>query len=155
MDTGPADDAVYLALTFGLTAALTVTLWLRSRLASPGPDPTPAAGRPPAAPAGAPHRLPPPPTSRHLATRGVAPGSPGEGRHMDATRDREPGPGRTEIEALCVWTAARLRALTWAAFVGDGYDPDVYDIALLTHRAARACAAAARRAEDPQSAPAA
>ncbi len=72
---------------------------------------------------------------------------------MDATHDREPGPSRTEIEALCGWTAERLRALTRAAFVGHGYDPDVYDIALLTHRAARA--GAARRAEDHQSAPAA
>ena len=70
---------------------------------------------------------------------------------MDATRDREPG--LTELEALCVWTAERLRALTRAAFVGAGYDPDVYDIALLTHRAARA--AAARRAENHQAAPAA
>ena len=65
---------------------------------------------------------------------------------MDATRDREPEPGLdlTEIEALCVWTAERLRSLTWAALVGGGYDPDVYDIALLTHRAAHACAAARR-----------
>ena len=31
MDTGPADDAVSLALTFSMAAALTVTLWLRGR----------------------------------------------------------------------------------------------------------------------------
>ena len=31
MNTGPADDAVYLALTFGLATALTVTLWLRNQ----------------------------------------------------------------------------------------------------------------------------
>ena len=70
---------------------------------------------------------------------------------MDATRDRAsgPGPGLTELEAMCVWTAERLHALTWAAFLGRGYDPDVYDIALLTHRAARAGAAAARRPDRP------
>ena len=63
---------------------------------------------------------------------------------MDATRDHDPGPGLTEIEAMCVWTAARLHALTWAALLGGGDDPDVFDLALLTHRAARACAAARR-----------
>jgi len=70
---------------------------------------------------------------------------------MDATRDRAsgPGPGLTELEAMCVWTAARLHALTWAALLGRGYDPDVFDIALLTHRAACACAAAARRPDCP------
>ena len=75
---------------------------------------------------------------------------------MDATHDHEPGPGLslTELEARCGWTAARLRALTRAALVGHGYDPDVYDIALLTHRAARA-GAAARRAENHRAAPAA
>ena len=70
---------------------------------------------------------------------------------MDATRDRAPGPGPglTEIEAMCVWTAARLHALTWAALLGGGDDPDVFDLALLTHRAARAGAAAARRPDRP------
>jgi hypothetical protein len=69
---------------------------------------------------------------------------------MEATRDRGPGPepglDLAELEAVCVWTAQRLRALTWAALGGGGYDPDVFDIALLTHRAACAGAAAARRA---------
>ena len=75
---------------------------------------------------------------------------------MDTTHDHEagPGPSLTELEALCGWTAARLRALTWAAFVGHGYDSDVYDIALVTHRAARA-GATARRAENHRAAPAA
>jgi hypothetical protein len=75
---------------------------------------------------------------------------------MDAprARDPDPAPGLADLEALCGWTAARLRALTRAALVGGGYDPDVYVIALLTHRAARACAAA-RRAEAPHPAPAA
>jgi hypothetical protein len=76
---------------------------------------------------------------------------------MGATRDHEPGPepglGLAELEARCVWTARHLRALTWAALVGGGYDPDVFDIALLTHRAARAGAAAARRAQDHRPAP--
>ena len=53
---------------------------------------------------------------------------------------------------MCGWTAARLRALTRVALVGGGYDSDVYDLALLTHRAA---CAAARRAQDGPSAPAA
>jgi hypothetical protein len=77
---------------------------------------------------------------------------------MGATRDRGPGPepglSLAEFEAVCVWTAQRLRALTWAALVGGGYDPDVFDIALLTHRAARA-GAAARRAQARPPAPAA
>ena len=73
---------------------------------------------------------------------------------MDAAGGREPRPGPTEIEARCAWTAARLRALTRAALVGGGYDPDVYDIALLADRAARACAAA-RRAQAGPAAPAA
>jgi hypothetical protein len=72
---------------------------------------------------------------------------------MGATRARGPGPepglDLAELEAVCVWTARRLRALTRAARVGGGYDPDVFDIALLTHRAARAGAAAWRaRARD-------
>jgi hypothetical protein len=70
------------------------------------------------------------------------------------TRDPDPAPDPAELEALCGWTAARLRALTRAAFVGVGYDPDVYDIALLAHRAARA-GAAARRAQGGPQAPAA
>ena len=72
---------------------------------------------------------------------------------MGATRDHEPGPEpgrcRAECEALCVWTAGRLRALTWAALLGRGDDPDDFDLALLTHRAARACAAATRRPDCP------
>ena len=47
MDTGTADDAVYLALTFGLAAALSVTLWLRDRRAPPGHGHSLAAGRRP------------------------------------------------------------------------------------------------------------
>ena len=70
---------------------------------------------------------------------------------MDATRARapDPTPGLAELEALCGWTAARLRALTRAALLGRGDDPDVFDLALLTHRAARAGAAAARRPDRP------
>ena len=45
------------------------------------------------------------------------------------------------------------RALPRAAFVGDGDDPDVSDLALLAHRVAQTCAAA-RRAQDGPSAPA-
>ena len=69
---------------------------------------------------------------------------------MDATRARTlaPTPGLAELEAVCVWTAQRLRALTRAAFAGHGYDPDAYDAALLAHRAARADAAAVRRAAE-------
>jgi hypothetical protein len=74
---------------------------------------------------------------------------------MEATRNHDPWPGLTELETVCVWTAARLHDLTWAALLGRGYDPDVYDLALLTHRAARACAAAARRAQAGPPAPAA
>jgi len=54
-----------------------------------------------------------------------------------------------------VWTEQRLRALTRAAFLGAGYDADDFDAALLMNRAARACAAAARRLAPPQHAPAA
>lgn len=66
---------------------------------------------------------------------------------MEATNTLEttPLPGLAEAEATHVWTEQRLRALRRAAFVGDGYDPDVYDTALLTHRAARACVAAGVR----------
>ena len=76
---------------------------------------------------------------------------------MDATRAPTPAPtpGRAELEAMCVWTAQRLRALTRAAFGGHGYDPDAYDTALLVHRAARAGAAAARRGAEHPPAPAA
>ena len=68
-----------------------------------------------------------------------------DGSHPRPRTGPGPGPGLAELEALCVWTAERLRALTWAALVGGGYDPDVFDIALLTHRAARAGAAAPAR----------
>ena len=50
MDTGPADDAVYLALTVGVAAALTVTLRLRDRRAPPRHGLTAAAGTPPLLP---------------------------------------------------------------------------------------------------------
>jgi hypothetical protein len=60
MDRGLADDVVYLALTGVLAAALTLTLRLRDRRAAARPGPALAAGGPAAAPAGAPHRLPPP-----------------------------------------------------------------------------------------------
>ncbi len=137
MDTGTADDAVSLALS----------ATLRDRVASPSPSPTPVAGR---TPGRARRRSPAAPAAAHLPPpghSGSGPQEPREGRQMEATRDRERGSGLTELEALCVWTATRLRSLTWAALVGGGYDPDVYDIAILTHRAARACAAA-RRAQD-------
>jgi hypothetical protein len=61
-----------------------------------------------------------------------------------------PLPSLAEAEAAHVWTEQRLRALRRAAFVGDGYDPDVYDMALLTHRAARACVAAGVRHSAPR-----
>jgi hypothetical protein len=48
MDTGPLDDAVYLALTLGLAAAVTVTLWLRGpRGAATGGPREEAHGHPP------------------------------------------------------------------------------------------------------------
>jgi hypothetical protein len=76
---------------------------------------------------------------------------------MDASRDQATGtvPGLAEAEAARVWTEQRLRALTRAAFLGAGYDPDDFDAVLLMNRAARACAAAARRWAPPQHAPAA
>jgi hypothetical protein len=54
-------------------------------------------------------------------------------------------PGFAEAEAARVWREHRLRALVRAAFVGKGYDPEAFDAALLTHRAARPWLAAARR----------
>ena len=76
---------------------------------------------------------------------------------MGAARahDPDPAPGPAELEAVRVWTAQRLHALTRAACGGHGYDPDADDTALLVHRAARGCAAAARRAQDHPPAPAA
>jgi len=74
--------------------------------------------------------------------------------HVTHARGLAPAPGRAELEAMCVGTAQRLRALTRAAFGGHGYDPDAYDTALLVHRAARACATAARRTQDGPQTPA-
>ena len=76
---------------------------------------------------------------------------------MEAIRNQGAGPvpGLAEAEATLVWTEQRLRALTRAAFLGAGYDADDFDAALLMNRAARACAAAARRLAPPQHAPAA
>ena len=73
---------------------------------------------------------------------------------MEATRTRAtaPAPGLAEVDATRVWTEQRLRALTRAAFVGGGYDPDAFDAALLAHRA---CAVAVRRAQSGRPAPAA
>ena len=76
---------------------------------------------------------------------------------MEAIRSQVTGtrPGLAEAEAASVWTEQRLRALTRAAFLGTGYDPDDFDALLLMNRAARACAAAARRQLPPLHAPAA
>jgi hypothetical protein len=54
-------------------------------------------------------------------------------------------PGFAEAEAARVWREHRIRGLVRAAFVGSGYDPEVFDAAVLTHRAARPWLAAARR----------
>jgi hypothetical protein len=66
---------------------------------------------------------------------------------MERSDDRgaDPAPGLAEAEAVRVWTEHRLRALRRAAFLGRGYDSDAFDTALLTHRAAAWCAAAARQ----------
>jgi hypothetical protein len=76
---------------------------------------------------------------------------------MEAIRSQATGtvPGLAEAEAASVWTEQRLRALTRAAFLGTGYDPDDFDALLLMNRAARACAAVARRQTAHQHAPAA
>jgi hypothetical protein len=64
-------------------------------------------------------------------------------------RGAAPAPGLAEAEAARVWTAHRLRALRRAALLGGGYDPDAFDTALLTHRAAAWCAAAVRQRPPP------
>jgi hypothetical protein len=76
---------------------------------------------------------------------------------MEPIRSQATGtvPGLAEAEAARVWTEQRLRALTRAAFLGAGYDPDAFDVVLLMNRAARVCAAAARRMGPPRPAPAA
>jgi hypothetical protein len=74
---------------------------------------------------------------------------------METSDDRgvSPAPGLAEAEAARVWTAHRLRGLRRAAFLGGGYDPDAFDTALLTHRAAARCAAAVRQRQAPHPAP--
>ena len=54
-------------------------------------------------------------------------------------------PSLAEAEAVRIWTEHRLRALRRAAFLGNGYDPDAFDTALLTRRAAEWCAVVARQ----------
>jgi hypothetical protein len=66
MDGGAADDVVFLALAFVIASALTVTLLLRGRTASPDRGPTVEDGGTPAAAPGDQQRLPPP---EHLRSR--------------------------------------------------------------------------------------
>ena len=68
-----------------------------------------------------------------------------ERTEMGPASHARPAPGLAEAEAARVWREQRLRALVRAAFVGQGYDPEAFDTALLAHRAARAWVAAARR----------
>ncbi len=64
-------------------------------------------------------------------------------------RGAGPVPRFAEAEAIRVWTEHRLRALRREAFLGRGYDPDAFDTALLTHRAAAWCAVAMRQRPGP------
>jgi hypothetical protein len=79
-----------------------------------------------------------------------------QGREPVETKDNgvaDVAPSLAEAEAVRVWTEHRLRALRRAAFLGNGYDPDAFDTALLTHRAAAWCATAARQRPGPHPAP--